>query len=104
MKEQVMDNLDAPTKFWLDQGGQQQDAEVRGWQDSWRAAQEPTPESWQGQLNNEIEDAVSSAVFEVSGRDKDAEDWKNSRADRDAIAESYPDSPGLANYVQNKLN
>jgi hypothetical protein len=46
---------------------------------------------------------VSAAVDEVKNREETRDDWNASREHRDALAEAYPNSPGLENYVMNKL-
>jgi hypothetical protein len=98
-----MDNLDQATQHWIDQGGQT-DNEIRGHQEMWKSAQEPRGESPHDKLNSEIEDAVGAAVTEVKYRDDDKSDWENSKADRHALLEAYPNSSGLESYVANKLN
>jgi hypothetical protein len=97
-----MDNLDSATQHWVSQGGHL-DAETEGHRAMWDHAQEPSGESWNDTHNAEIDDAVSAAVTEVRGRDSDREDWNNSKADRHALQEAYPNSPGLESYVADKL-
>jgi hypothetical protein len=98
-----MSGLDPVTDFWIDQGGHLDDAargQVALHEHTRESGGEPE-KSWE---DDDIHQSVTAAADEVKNRASDRDDWDGSREHREALAEAYPNSPGLENYVINKLN